>query len=353
MSTVISEQSPPEAPPELDARQLAERISTSWAQMVAKDRMSPAPRSYVYASSYRVCDRRMVYDMIAPDQVQPFSADTLANFRRGSDRERELLIDLARVGRANEPPFEVVGQQERFELKDRKGRVVIVGKVDARLKFPELRLSAPAETKSWNPNTVARIHRFDDLFSNPWTKSGAYQLLCYLYGSNEPIGFMILDRNGLPLVLPVVLYDYLDIVEEFLNKAAQAMDHKEDGTLPEFHRDPSECKRCAFFGGLCQPPLKYDGVQVLTDPELIEMLEEREAVKKAAKEFETLDKEIKKRLRGVEQGVAGGFMLAGKWGGQTTYDLPPAVKEQYKKVDPHGKFTLTITKVDSQSELEQ
>lgn len=319
--------------------------------MVEKDRNPPSPRQYVYASSWRACDRRLVYDMTSPDQVQPFSPDTLANFRRGNDRERELLIDLARVGRANDPAFELVGQQERFELKDRKGRIVIVGKTDARLKFG--RTSAPVETKSWNVNTVARIQRFDDLFNNPWTRSGAYQLLCYLYGSGEPMGFMLLDRNGLPLILPVVLFDYLDQVEEFLSRAEVAIDHRDAGTLPDFHKDPGECKRCPFFGAVCQPPLKYEGAQILTDPELLEMLEIREQNKKAAKDFEWTDKELKKRLRGVEQGIAGGFSLAGKWGKNTTYELPPEIKEKYVKVDPKGKFTLTITRVDSQVEAEQ
>jgi hypothetical protein len=336
--------------PELSAASFAERLSATWADMMTKDRNPPSPRQYVYASSWRACDRRLVYDMVAPDQVQPFSPDTLANFRRGQDRERELLIDLARVGRANDPPFEVVGQQERFELSDRKGRIVIVGKTDCRIKFG--RTSAPVETKSWNVNTVARIHRFEDLFNNPWTRSGAYQLLCYLYGSNEPMGFMLLDRNGLPLILPVVLYDHLDKVEEFLSRAEIAMDHKKKGTLPGFHKDPGECKRCAFFGTICQPPLKYDGAQVLTDPEILEMLEIRERNKKAAKDFEWCDKELKKRLRGVEMGIAGGFSLAGKYGANTTYDLPPAIKEEFKKVDPKGKFTLTITKVDSPAETE-
>lgn len=335
--------------PSINAQVIAEQIGQTWAGMVSRDRTAPSPRNYVYASSWRACDRRMVYDMICPDQVQPFTPDTLANFRRGNDRERELLIDLARVGRAMSTPFEVIGQQERFELKDRKGRVVIVGKTDARLKFGRTS-SAPVETKSWNVNTVARISRFEDLFLNPWTRSGAYQLLCYLYGSNEPIGFMILDRNGLPLILPVVLYDWLDEVEHFLTRAQAAMDHREAGTLPDFHTDPSDCKRCPFFGTACNPPLKYEGAAVITDPEIVQMLEIREQNKKAAKDFEWTDKEIKRRLRGCESGVAGGFMVSGKWGKNTTYDLPEALKTQYKKVDEKGKFTLTITRVDGPAE---
>lgn len=327
---------------ETDATQFAQSIASAWSTMISADRRPPSPHGHVYASSYRACIRRMVYDMVSPDQVQPWAPDTLANFRRGSDRERDLLIDLARVGRLHSPAFEVVGQQERFELRDTKSRVVIVGKVDARIKLNGT--SAPVETKSWNPNTVARIRSFNDLFLNPWTRSGGYQLLSYLYGSNEPVGFLILDRNGLPLILPVVLFDHLDKVEDFLRKAELALDHLQAKTLPGFYDDPAECKKCPYFGTTCQPPVKHQGAQILTDPELIQMLERRAELETAAGEFEALDKEVKGRLRGMLSGIAGSFVLSGKWQKQTVYKWPESLKQEYGRVDPHGKFFLTITK---------
>jgi hypothetical protein len=327
---------------EINASEFADSVSAAWAHMVAANRRPPAPHAHVYASSWRSCVRRMVYDMTSPDQVQPWSPDTLANFQRGNDRERELLIDLARVGRAHNPSFEVIGQQERFELRDLKGRTAIVGKVDARIKCGGM--SAPIETKSWNPNTVARIRSFNDVFLNPWTRSGGYQLLSYLYGSNEPIGFLLLDRYGLPLMLPVVLFEHLDKVEDFLRKAEIALDHVQAKTVPDFHRDPGECKKCPYFGTVCQPPIKHEGAQVLTDPGLIEMLEQRAELEDAADKFDALDKEIKARLRGVESGIAGSFVLSGKWQRQTVYKWPEDLKREYGRVEPRGKFILTITK---------
>lgn len=327
---------------EINAAEFAHSVTQAWSSMVTTNRRPPSPHAHVYASSRRECVRRMVYDMTSPDQVQPWSPDTLANFQRGNDRERELLIDLAKVGRAHEPGFEVIGQQERFELRDRQGRIAIVGKVDARIKCNGI--SAPVETKSWNPNTVARIRTFDDVFVSPWTRSGGYQTLSYLYGSGEPVGFMLLDRYGLPLMLPVVLYEHLDKVEDFLRKAEAALDHVHAKTLPDFHDDPSECKRCPFFGTACQPPLKYEGAQILTDPDLIEMLEERAEHEKAAKRFDALDKCVKDRLRGVEAGIAGDFVLKGQWQKQTTYNWPEDLKLRYGTTDPKGKFVLKITK---------
>jgi hypothetical protein len=320
--------------------------------MLLAERSAPAPHDYMYAGSWRACTRRAVYEMSEPFQQEPFKADTLANFRRGNDRERELLIDLARVGRAADPPFEVVAQQQRFELKGKSGRVVIVGKVDARLKCRELGMDAPLEIKAWHPNLVARIKTFEDLFLGTWTRSGAHQLLAYLFGSGEHIGYMLLDRNGLPRLLPVVLEDHLDRMEAFLQKAEEAVAHRLAGTLPDYIDDPTECKRCPFFG-FCSPPVKYEGAVVITDDEMLEMLEHRNELMQSGKLFAKLDAEVKARLRGIEYGVAGPFVITGKWERGTTYVMPDEIKERYRKTDPHGRFKLDITKLGGKTATEE
>jgi len=285
--------------------------------------------------------------MTNPAEAKPFSADVLANFERGNDREREVLIDLQRLGRIAD--FEVIGQQERFELRGKSGKVVIVGKTDATIRWKGLRVKA--ELKNWNPNLVARISTFGDLFQSPWTRAGAYQLLAYLLGANEEVGMMVLDRPGIPIMLPVVLDDYLDEIEEFLHRAEAAVLMKDAGELPDYHQDPTECKRCPFFG-FCTPPISYKGAEVIFDETILQMLQEREEIVEAGKKFAKLDKAIKDRLRGTEMALAGEFLLTGKWGKNTTYDLPDDVKAKYKKTDDKGKFTLTITKVTDPVKIE-
>ena len=328
----------------LNPHDIATAITNGWAANVAADARPGTPHPYVYASAYRACDRRTVLEMTSPDRQAPWTADTLAKFRRGRDRERDLLIDLTRIGRACEPSFEVVGQQERFELKDHKSRVAIVGKVDAQIAVDRTTV-APLEVKAWSPFLVDRIRRFADLFDSPWTRAGAYQLLAYLYGKGVPFGFMLLDRAGLPLLLAVELNEHLAELEEFLARAEVAIDHREAGTLPDYITDAAECKRCPFYGSECNPPLLHAGVGVISDPELETALARREALDAAATEFDHLDKQIKTRLRGVERAVAGPFLIEGKWGKQATIELPAALKAQYTKVDPKGRFTLTVTRV--------
>jgi hypothetical protein len=323
---------------------LAAAITASWSASLARNARTNTPHRYVYASAWRPCDRRMVLEMTQPDALPPHPPELLAKFRRGDDRERDILADLMRVGRDADPPFTVIGQQERFELKDHKSRVAITGKVDARLRVGDL--AVPVEVKAWSPMMVDRITRFDDLFENPWTRPGAHQLLAYLYGAGVPFGFLLLDRSGLPLLLPVELDRHLDRLEDFLLRAERAIDHVEAGTLPDYlEGDAKECRRCPFFGAVCNPPTVNASAHVFTDPELEALLERRDALDAAATEFDRLDKDVKARLRGVESAVAGPFLIEGSWGKSSRVDLPPDVKAQYTTVDPRGRFTLSITRV--------
>lgn len=324
---------------------IATTVERAWEAFLLADRRSPnAHPTHVYASAWRVCERRMVYEATIPEQQPPFDAFTLARFRRGNDRERDLLADLSRIGRNAEPAFSIIGQQDQFKVRDRKGRYVISGKVDAFLSIGEMR--APLEVKAWSPLVTDRIETFADLFESPWTRSGAHQLISYMYGHADPVGFLVLDRSGLPKLLPVILDEYLDKMEEFLAKAERVVDHAQAGTLPAFlEGDSAECKRCPFFGSVCNPPLSAAGAVLLTDPELEAALERREAIKAIGKEFEHLDKEIKQKLRGVESGIAGHFQIAGKWGKSSHIELPPELKAQFTKTDPKGRFTLEITRL--------
>ena len=323
---------------------IATSIQTAWTAHLERQRRTPAPHPYVYASAYRTCERRMVLELTQPDQQPPFPAEVLAKFRRGEDRERELLIDLSRVGREAEPAFSVVAQQERFELRDHRSRVAIVGKVDARLQLAG-GPTVPVEVKAWSPFLVDRIETFDDLFHSPWTRSGAYQLLTYLYGGGVPFGFLLLDRSGLPLLVPVELDRHLDALEDFLSRAERVLDHVAAATLPDFLDDPTECQRCPFYGAICNPPLRAVGAAVLTDPELEAQLARREQLEAAATEYDRIDKDVKKKLRGIEHGIVGPFAIRGTWGTQAHVELPAHLKKQYTVTDPKGRFTLHVTRL--------
>lgn len=342
MSTV---EKPLPAPEEMTSADMGTAISTAWADFIRVDSRPSTKRNNVYASSYKECDRQMVLDMTHGDQLPAFDADTLARFRRGNDRERDMMADLKKIGRNCEPSFEVVGEQERFALKDQKGREVITGKVDGRLQFRDYKRlaflhgqrSTPVEAKAWNTNLVARIHTFEDLFLSRWTRAGAYQLLSYIFAMDVPLGFLVLDRSGLPGFVPVELYPNLDKVENFLQKAERAMNHKEAGTLPDFINDKEECKFCPHFGRNCNPPIDMGpGAKVFTDPDVIEKAErlidlERKLTDEEWTEYNRLDKWSKEQFRGVETGIVGGLLISGKWRKKKELKVPEDKQAEFNK----------------------
>ena len=328
-------------------------IDDAWikhVQLEDPDR-EPVARKYLYASQRRKCLRRSVFEATRPEAVPPFEPETKAKFKRGKQRERDLNVGLIRVGQLCKPSFEIIAAQESISIKDRNGRLIISGKIDGRLKW-ENGSTWPYEIKSWSVYLTDRIYAFSDLYLNQWTWSGGHQLLSYLYGTGEPHGLLVLDRPGLPRLIEVDLEPYLEDIEGFLQDAEICVDYIENGSLPDYINDPKTCKACPFFGSICQPDLKYEGAKVIVDEELEAMLERREDLKTAAGEYKDLDSQVKTRLRGVEQAVAGSFLIEGRWQQRTAFDLPEGVEEQikefkapYKVPNPQGAFRLKITKV--------
>lgn len=337
--------------PPVDPQALAatvERAWAAWLERTMRRERSTAVRDYVYASAWRACERRMVYEMTVPDQQLPVETDVLAKFRRGNDRERDLLVDLTRAGRDAEPGFTLVGQQQQFRVRSRDGRDVISGRIDGKLVFgnqkPET--GAPLEVKAWSPYLIERIETFEDVFQNVWTQSGGYQLLAYLYATNVPYGFLLLDRSGIPRLLLVELTDVnYERMEQFLAKAERASAHVLAGTLPDYIDDAAECKRCPFFGTACQPPIASKTQDVLLDPELEVNLERWWELRAQGKEWRDLDDKVKRQLRGVESAVAGHFAITGTWSTYQKLALPPEVRKQYTTSDPKGRFSLDIARL--------
>jgi hypothetical protein len=338
--------------PELEAFQKA------WAEHVEmENRRGPAdPHPYVYASSRRKCLRRMVYECTEPAAFPDFDTEAKARLARGNQRERDIVIDLMRVGRLCIPKFDFIGQQERVRIVDRKGRLIISGKIDGYIQW-ESGAIWPTELKSWSPFLTDKIFSFADLYTNVWTWSGAHQLLSYLYEKNAPYGLLVLDRPGLPRAIQVSLEDNLSQMEEFLRDATIVVDHIEAKTLPDFHDDPTECKRCPVFGSHCNPPFKFDGADIITDEDTIQKAERYAELQTAVdaaglEEFEKLDKWAKERFRGIKQAIVGKCLVTGHWQKDTKYELTDdakkqidAIKKPFAKKVEEGKYFLTVSKV--------
>lgn len=326
-------------------------IQDAWSVHLRRGQSDPSvkpnQRDYIYASQRRRCVRAMALDLIHPEELQPyrepFPDDALERMRTGNERENDICARLIAAGKYGDPPFTVKQQQTRFEIKDRDGTILIVGKIDGMIQFAD-REDVPFEVKSGD--SFRRIRDLADFDRSIWTWNKPDQLLSYLYGLNAPWGIFVLDAPGLPTMIPVELEDHLLRMESFLEEARQAVDARFGrGDLPPFYPDNNECTRCPHFERSCTPPeIDFgEGVKVITPTDTdLEMLEAFTGNEDAAKAYDRAKRHLSKRLRGVELGLIGPYKVTGKWGKSTKYDVPPDIKDQYKTVDPKGRFSWNL-----------
>lgn len=306
----------------------------------------------VYASKRRRCTRAMALDLLHPEDDPFDQAIQFERMEQGNESERAIVARLHKVGPFCRPPFGVAEQQHRFETKDRDGTVLVTGKMDGRLRF-QGGASPPFEIKSGK--TYEGCETLEDFDRGPWARAAVDQLLSYLYADNpknypsgEPWGFIFIRRlSRFPQPIRVNLLEHLERVEAFMKEARAAVDARHGrGPLPDFIQDPAECRRCPHFGKSCDPPLDFGaGMKVITEPEAIVAAQTRERNRAAHEEYEAADKYLKERFRGVDAAIVGDYRLAGKWSPLTTYDVPKGIKEQFKKINPQGRFTLSIERI--------
>lgn len=266
-------------------------------------RISPYPRNNPIASDLGPCAREMVLAMTSWQERPLPSPDLKARFERGLLIEDTVVAELGALG------LTVRVERSPFEIKDKRGRVILRGKLDGFVSFEDR--DYPFECKSLDPLVYRRVQSAEDFGLFTWMKKYPRQIQSYLYANNLEEGFFLLDDClGHWKLLPVAL-DY-EAMEAILRQCEEAVDHREAGTLPDYHRDPAICRRCWAFGRLCTPPIEYQGLKLAEDPEMEERLNRRSELEKAHREYEALDKGIKESVRGQDGLLVGAWLIQGK-----------------------------------------
>lgn len=350
------------------AEELSAAVAEAWAENTRRVKgrtPRPGPRDYLTASNLSECPRAMALDMLHPEDAPPFDDDTLERFYRGDDIEATKNARLHQVGLLSKPPFRVHGQQREVEIRSRDGKTLLIrGRVEGTLDFYTEHVQLDYEIKSGQ--AVAHVETFEDLLRNQWTRKYLRQFLAYLYaqvegGKGSGLGVFIIDKPALPVFIPLDLAGddrLLEIAETTLRNAEAAVEARFDAReLPAFHPDPGICRRCFHLGKSCHPPIDFGpGAQIDDSPEAAEELARYLATKTAHKEHEAAkrflfgsnDKPGRYRGRPLVL-VAGKYVVEGRADPYTSYPIPEAVKNQYKKVDPVGKWTPSVVELATAS----
>ncbi|SRR5258706_2330354 len=302
----------------------------------------------VWASGIKDCAREMALDMTHPEDRGELPVQAFHRMKMGVEYEENLISRLRAAGRRANPTFEVIEQQVRFSVNDRDGLLLLTGKIDGRIKFSTGQ-SFIFEAKSGD--TYMDIENLYEFGESPWSRNAPKQLGAYLLKSGDDLGFFIVpSRKNVINMIPVHLDDaMLAEMERVLVDVRGAVLHRlGKGPIPEFTKDPTNCRRCSHFSKSCIPPLQSEAVEIVHD-DFAEracgtILEDREA----AKRYEKAREYLSARMRGKERTVVGDYLVIGKSSALTKYEIPDEIKAQYKTSDPAGKFQIVeVQKVSS------
>lgn len=192
-----------------------------------------------------------------------------------------------------------------------ESKPAITGHIDFRVDFGDGKVYT-GEIKGLNKYDFDSLNCLEDFFKSKkvWIQKYPAQLMTYLYIKGEERGFFYL--KSIPGFQPKLIWvnlDY-DYMESILKKTERVEKHIAEGTLPHGIDDINVCQRCGFWH-ICLPEIQTSELELLTDPDLEQKLERWNELKPQSKEYEELDKDIKKSINGHEKLMIGNFLIQG------------------------------------------
>lgn len=255
------------------------------------------PRNNPTASDISRCTRETALGVLHWEDRPELGLDLLARLEAGKEQENIAYSKMLRLG------IEIVEQQRTFELKDKKGRLLLRGKIDGKIAVN--RKPIPFDLKTMHPSLFDRFDTVDDLMAHPFFSKYPKQLLAYEYMNDVETGFLWIDNMLGKWKFIEVPMDW-ELMEKILRQLETAVESieavragaSEETALPPFYFDPGTCLKCWAFKRVCTPPFFMgEGMRAVNDPELADKIARRAELDPLATEYDRLDKEIKEVLK--------------------------------------------------------
>lgn len=296
---------------------LAEKF---WALKRSRVRVSPC-HSVRASSIGHDCARFLFYEQTAWEMRVPPTVELQCLFDLGNEVEPIVFRELEAMG------IQVL--QRGKDYVDR--RYNITGHVDGKLVVPGFDKPIPAEIKGLNPFTAGALNSIDDIRNHQaqWVRKYYGQLQQYLLLDNSELGvFVLFDKTAGQIKFIDCPLDYV-YAESLLKKAETVTAAVKAGEAPDRHLS-DECVRCPFVH-VCKPDVEFNkGVELFDNTEVEAMLARREELDEARKEYDRVDKSIKKLLPEKEKLLVGNFILEGSQQERSGHTVKPFKFWQWK-----------------------
>ena len=279
------------------------------------------------------CNRQIVYSILNWKDRPLHNATLQSRFDIGNLLEREIIIELERLG------FHVMLSQMPVAVTDRNKNILATGKIDGLIRYEDKKI--PFEIKTMNPNIFNSIKSIEDFEKKPHLRKYIRQLQMYLFGQNAEEGlFLLTDCLGHWKILPMYL-DY-GACELILKRLETVYEHLQNKTYPDrIPYDNQVCKMCPF-SHICLCDIKNQKAEMIESPEFEEELVRHEELRPLATEYKNIHDKIRDITKDVETVIVGTrFILTNVPSSRTTYELPEdatkeidLIKKQYAKKVP-------------------
>lgn len=264
------------------------------------------------------CERFLYLSIVNWEDAKPHDVGLQNIFDLGNTLEEHTINNIKEAG------FEVFTPTQRSFKIDVKGGI-ITGREDIRIKDENGEL-LPVEIKGISPFEFDKLNSVEDFLKSKkaWIQGYPAQLFIYMLKFGKEKGFFALTNKltGETKFVEVPL-DY-DFGEKMLSKAERIYDCINKKTPPPACDDISYCESCtmAHVCGECRRvPTDID-----LDEELDELINRKQELAVAKKEYEQIDKEIKQKVGEREKVITGQYLIERKSFVKKGFTVPESVQ---------------------------
>lgn len=296
----------------MNAVQINERLFKAKA-----DKITIYPCRNLRASNLGHPCERYLYLLIKHwDEQKPHDVGLQNIFDLGNTLEEHTINNIKEAG------YEILTPTVRSWNIDKP---YITGREDIRIKDENGEL-LPVEIKGLSPFEWEKLNTIEDFFKSKKAYIRGYpaQLQIYMLKFGKEKGFFALT-NKLTGETKFIEMDFdYEYAESLLQKAERIYKALETETPPEACEDISSCENCslAHICGDCRRvPADID-----LDEELDALINRKQELAAAKKEYEAVDKEIKAKVGEREKVITGQYLIERKSFVKKAYTIPESVQ---------------------------
>lgn len=296
----------------MNAQQINERLFKAKA-----DKITVYPCRNLRASNLGHPCERYLYLLIKHwDEQKPHDVGLQNIFDLGNTLEEHTIQNIKEAG------FEVITPTVRSWKIEKP---LITGREDIRIKDENGEL-LPVEIKGLSPQEYPKLNSVEDFFNSKRAYIRAYpaQLMVYLLRFGKERGYFALTNKltGETKFIDAA-FDY-EYVESLLQKAERVYAAVETETPPDACDDISVCEGCslAHICGEC----RRIPADIELDDELDELINRKQALAEAKREYEEVDRQIKDRVGEREKIITGQYLVTRKSFVKKAFTVPESTQ---------------------------